>query len=39
MDIHVITPRGSVLVLQVVDGKLVIPPAPVVAQVQPAPGK
>jgi hypothetical protein len=26
MDLHVITPRGAVLVAQVVDGKVVLPP-------------
>lgn len=26
MDLHVITPRGSVLVVQVVDGRVVLPP-------------
>lgn len=39
MDIHLLTPAGAVLVVQVVDGKVIIPPAPApdVAPSQPAP--
>ncbi len=41
MELHVIMPRGAVLVALVVDGKLVLPPDPPpgAAPDQPAPGK
>lgn len=38
MDFHVITPRGSELIMQLVGGQVVIvPPAPAVHQAGPAP--
>jgi hypothetical protein len=37
MDLHVIVPgRAPVLVMQVVGGKVVLPPAPAAAPAQPA---
>lgn len=43
MDIHVLTPRGAVLVMQVIAGRPILPPlappAPAAAPAQPAPGK
>jgi len=42
MDLHVLTPRGAYLVVQVIDGKVVIPPGllePAAAPAQPAPGR
>lgn len=41
MELHVITPRGAVLVAQVIDGRVIVPPAPppAAAPAQPAPGK
>ena len=40
MDLHVIIPgRAPELVARVVDGKLILPPAPAAAPAQPAPGK
>ena len=27
MDVHVLTPRGAELVVQVVDGQVIVPPA------------
>lgn len=41
MDVHVLTPRGAELVVQVVDGQVIVPPAalPAAAPVPPAPGK
>lgn len=45
IELHVITPRGSLLVAQVVQGKLVLPPTPesqpepAVSPAQPAPGR
>jgi len=37
MDIHLLTPQGDQLVVQVVDGEVVVPPA--AAPDQPEPGK
>lgn len=28
MDVHLLTPRGDLLVVRVVDGKVLVPPAP-----------
>ncbi len=39
MEIHLLTPRGDVLVLQVVDGRVIVPTAPAVAPALPVPGK
>jgi hypothetical protein len=38
MDVHLLTPQGELLVVQVVDGQVIVPP-PASVQVQPAPGK
>jgi hypothetical protein len=38
MELHVITPRGAVLVAQVVNGKVIVPP-PAAAPVQTTPSK
>jgi hypothetical protein len=32
MDLHVLTARGAVLVAQVVDGKVILPPVPAAPQ-------
>lgn len=40
MDVHVLTSRGAELVVQVVDGQVIVPPpAPAAVPAQPAPGK
>jgi hypothetical protein len=31
MDVHVLTPRGAELVVQVLDGRVIVPSAPPVA--------
>jgi len=38
MEIHLLTPQGDQLVVQVVNGQVVVPP-PAAAPAQPAPGK
>lgn len=43
MDIHLLMPQGDQLVVQVVEGQVIVPSAvpaaPAVAPAQPAPGK
>lgn len=42
MEIHLLTPQGDQLVVQVVDGRVTVPSAPLApaaAPAQPAPGK
>ncbi len=39
MEIHLLTPRGDVLVVQVVDGQVIVPQVPAVVPALPAPGK
>lgn len=40
MEIHLLTPQGDQLVVEVVDGRVIVPSAPpAAAPAQPAPGK
>lgn len=39
MEIHLLTPQGDQLVVEVVDGQVIVPSAPAAAPAQPAPGK
>lgn len=44
MEVHLLTPQGDQLVVEVVDGQVIVPspsppPAPAAAPAQPVPGK